>query len=215
MIPRWLLKSIFALFPEQPLKGLASEKVISSIPWQIVLGKCFRGFVLPVLEYCSAVWYSPADTHLKLLDRVVTGASFLTGGVFKRDLAHRRSVAVLFMLYKIRCNPMRPLYDALPEPYVPVRVTCGAVSGLRTLVRLLDAEPRSTTGLLFTCQYFSGTILVTPYSMVWDWRISRAGPIPFYWPSFKIPFCLLLFSLSLLSFNGLYCGSGVLGLIGC
>ena len=35
---------------------------------------CFRGFVLPVLEYCSAVWYSAADTHLKLLDGTVSGA---------------------------------------------------------------------------------------------------------------------------------------------
>ena len=33
-----------------------------------LLGRCFRGFVLPVLEYCSAVWCSAADTHLKLLD---------------------------------------------------------------------------------------------------------------------------------------------------
>ena len=31
----------------------------------------------------------PADTHLKLLDRVVSGASFLTGVVFERALAHR------------------------------------------------------------------------------------------------------------------------------
>ena len=49
--------------------------------WQVfhdglLLGRCFRCFVLPVLEYCSAVWCSAADTHLKLLDRVVNGASF-------------------------------------------------------------------------------------------------------------------------------------------
>ena len=41
--------------------------------WRMVhdrslLGRCFRGFVLPILEYCSAVWCSAADTHLKLLD---------------------------------------------------------------------------------------------------------------------------------------------------
>ena len=83
--------------------------------------------MLPVLEYCSAVWCSAADTRLRLLDRVVSGASFLTGGVFECDLAHRRSVVVLFMLYKIRCNPMHPLYGALPEPYVPVKVARGAV----------------------------------------------------------------------------------------
>ena len=54
-----------------------------------------------------------ADTHLKLLDRVVSGASFLTGGVFEFDIAPCQFVAVLCMLYKIRCNPMHPLYCAL------------------------------------------------------------------------------------------------------
>ena len=67
------------------------------------------------------------NTHLRILDRVVSGAIFLTGGVFECDLAHRRSVAVLCMLYKIRCNPMHPLCGALPVPYMPVRVTRGAV----------------------------------------------------------------------------------------
>ena len=67
--------------------------------WQVfhdrlLLGRCFKGFVLPVLEYCSAVLCSAADTHLRLLDRVVSGASFLNGGVFACDLAHRRSVSV-------------------------------------------------------------------------------------------------------------------------
>ena len=36
-----------------------------------LLGRCFRGFVLPVLEYWSAVWCSTADTHLKLLEQSV------------------------------------------------------------------------------------------------------------------------------------------------
>ena len=40
---------------------------------RLLIGRCFWGFVLPVLEYCSAVWYLAADTHLKLLDRVVSG----------------------------------------------------------------------------------------------------------------------------------------------
>ena len=64
-----------------------------------LLGRCFRGFVLPVLEYCSAVWCSAADTHLKLLDRAVSGPRFQTGGVFECDISHRRSLAVLCMLY--------------------------------------------------------------------------------------------------------------------
>ena len=52
--------------------------------WQVfhdrsLHGRCFRGFVLPVLEYCSVVWCSAADTHLRLLDRLFSGASFLSG----------------------------------------------------------------------------------------------------------------------------------------
>ena len=105
---------------------------------------------MPVLEYCSAVWSSVAD-NLKLLDRVASGASFLTGGVFEFDLAHRRSVAVLCMLYKIRCPPMHPLYGALPVPYVMVQVTRGTVMHIGTLMRLLAAEPSSIAGLLFPC----------------------------------------------------------------
>ena len=87
-----ILRKSFRVFHDRPL-----------------LERCFLGFVLPVLEYCSAVWCSAADTRLKLLDLVVSGARFLTGGVFECDIAHRRSVAVLCMLYKIRCNPMHPL----------------------------------------------------------------------------------------------------------
>ena len=82
---------------------------------------------MTVLEYCSAVWCSAADAHLRLLDRVVSGASFLTWGVLECDLALRRSVAVICMLHKIWCNSMHPLYGALPVPYVLVRVTRGAV----------------------------------------------------------------------------------------
>ena len=164
---------------------------------------------MPVLEYCSAVWCSAADTHLKLLDRVVSGACYLAGGVLNCNFSHRRSVAMLCMLYKIRCNPMHPLCGALPVPYVPVRVTRG------TLIahRYTYASPRCRTSqyrrLLFPSQYLSGTIWFTPYSMVRDWRVSRAGPIPFCWPS-----CSLLFLSSTIfpfsSFPRL-----VVGLIGC
>ena len=74
------------------------------------------GFCPAVLEYCSAVWCSAADSHIKLLDRAVSGARFLTRGVFCGDTAHRRSVSVLCMLYKIRYKAMHPLNGALPGP---------------------------------------------------------------------------------------------------
>ena len=83
---------------------------------KLLIWRCFWGYVLPVLEYCSAVWCSAADIHLKLLDRIVSGACFLAGGVLNCDLSHRCSVAVLCMLYKIRCSPKHPLCGALPVP---------------------------------------------------------------------------------------------------
>ena len=86
-----------------------------------LLGRCCPGFVLSVLEYCSAVWCSDTDTHLKLLDHAVSGAQFLTGGVYECDIAHRRSVAVLCMLNKIMLW-----------------------SRIGTLMHPLAAEPRST-----------------------------------------------------------------------
>ena len=54
--------------------------------------------MLPVLEYCSAGMVN-ADSHLKLLDRVVRSAGFLAGGVLELNLVHRRTVAELRMLF--------------------------------------------------------------------------------------------------------------------
>ena len=63
------------------------------------------------------MWCSAADTHLKLLDRAVSGPRFLTGGVFECEIAHRRSMVVLRVLYKIRCNLVHNLNGVLPGPY--------------------------------------------------------------------------------------------------
>ena len=51
----------------------------------------------------------------------------------------------------------------------------------------------------YTWQDHCGTILVTANSMVLNWRVSRAGPMLFL-HSCSLTFCLLLFSISLLSF---------------
>ena len=42
------------------------------------------------------------------------------------------------MLYKIRCDPVHPLNGSLPGPYVPARVTCGAL----VAHRYTYAQPR-------------------------------------------------------------------------
>ena len=79
------------------------------------------------------------------------------------------------MFYKIGCNPVHPLNGALPGPYVPERVERGALAHIGTLMHRLAADPCTTAGLLFHSRCPSGTILVTPYSMVWDWQVSRAS----------------------------------------
>ena len=48
---------------------------------------------------------------------------------------------------------------------------CFAICYTHTPILILAAEPRSNiAGVLFHFQYHCGTILVTPNSMLWDWR---------------------------------------------
>ena len=120
------------------------------------------------------------------------------------------------MLYKIRCNPVH-----LMVLYLDRMCQCGlhAVlwSHIGTLMHCLSAEPCSAAGFLLPSWCPSGTTLLTPFSMVWDWRVSRAGPVLLYWPKLLYAYYSLptlfpfLFFLSI----GWYCGAGVFGLIGC
>ena len=79
-------------------------------------------------------------------------------------------------------------------------------SHIGTLMRILAAEPRSTAGLLFPSQCPCETILLTLYSMVWDWRASRAGPIFIIGRSCSIPL-RAVFSFLFFPSTGWYCGA--------
>ena len=141
------------------------------------------------------MWCSAADTLLKLLDRAVSGGSFQTLGVFECDISHRRSVSVQCMLYDIRRNATHA-----PSKWCSTWTVCVSVGYLHAvrwshsgiLICNLDAEPRSTAGLLLPSQCPSGTILLALYSTVWDSRISRAGPMLLYWPKLLYPYYSLL-----------------------
>ena len=87
-------------------------------------------------------------------------------------------------------------------------------SHIGTLMRLLAAEPRCTARFLFLSHCPSGTNFLTPYSMVRDWRISRAGTMLFYWPKLLYP-CYSLTIFPFLFFLSIvwYCGAMVFGLI--
>ena len=80
-------KMKFEMYLRSVSRAASQRRGLLRKSWRVfhdisLLGRCFQGFVLPVFKYCSAVWCSAADTHLKLLDRPVSGARFLTGGVF-------------------------------------------------------------------------------------------------------------------------------------
>ena len=99
-------KMTFAKHLRSVSSAAAQKLGIMLKSWQefhdrLLLLRSFWSYVLTVLEYCSAVWCSAADSHLKLLDRVVRSAGFLARGVLE-CIAHRRSVAELCMLLKIK-----------------------------------------------------------------------------------------------------------------
>ena len=91
-------------------------------------------------------------------------------------------------------------------------------SHICTLMHRLAEVHRSTAGLLFPSWCPSGTILLTTYSMVWDWRVSRSGSMFFFGRSYyhNLPYYnLLVFSFLFFLSIGWYCGDGVFGLIWC
>ena len=94
---------------------------------QSVLKNCFNSFILPCFEYCSPVWSSAADSHLKLLDRNLNAIKFLIPDLHT-NLWHRRSISSLCMLYKIFHNPEHPMHSDLPNLYRPLRYTRGALN---------------------------------------------------------------------------------------
>ena len=156
------------------------------------LGDAFAVLSCQFGGYCSAVWCSAADTHLKVLDSALSGASFYLGvclsvtflivDMWQYCVCCIRSCVIRCTLLMVLC------LDRMCH--------CGLQSVLRlhigTLMRLLGAVPRSTAELLLPFQCPSGTILLTPHSMVGDWRVSRAGPMFFYWLKLLYPFYSLL-----------------------
>ena len=97
-------------------------------------------------------------------------------------------------------NPVHPLNGALPGPYVQCGLREVLWLHIDTPMHRITAESLSTAELLFPSLCPTGTIFLTSYLMVWDWLVSRAGPMLLIGPSCKIPTVVFYsFSLSLLS----------------
>ena len=85
------------------------------------------------------------------------------------------------MLYEIRCDPINPLYGAVHDTYT-VLASAGYARCFGCTHRYAHAPPRSNTSqyrMIFIPLYsmvYSNTIrwCIPLYSMVWDWRVSRA-----------------------------------------
>ena len=121
---RWLLRSIFALFREQHLKGLVCWG--SHGKYSII--DCFLGELSWFCHASFGVLFCIVmlgwPTHLELLDHVVSGASFLIVGVFW--------VLPCSILYVVQDHvypdpPSLWWSTTLHVQYVPVRVSRGAV----------------------------------------------------------------------------------------
>ena len=88
-----------------------------------LLLRCYYAFVLPILEYCSPVWGSAAEFHLRLLQRqVYSVARYCLDQTFW-SLCRRRHVAALCMLHKVNSNSNHCLRSELPSASVRVRHT--------------------------------------------------------------------------------------------
>ena len=120
-----LLRGTFVLFLLRLLKRLVYlENLLESLG---IMMRCFNSFILPCLEYCSPVWSSAADSHLKLLDKNLRACKFLIPNL-TISLQHRRFIISLCMLYKIFHNPSHSLHSELPNLFHPRRVTRGSLS---------------------------------------------------------------------------------------
>ena len=154
-------------------------------------------------------------THLKLLDPVVSSARSLTGYVFKCDIAHLCSVAVICTLYKSMCNPIHHHCCALPVPYVPVQVTRDDLIAHRYTY----APPRCRTSqhrkTFISISVSLRNDLANPVFDGVGLVGLKAVSTLFYWPKMLAPFLSLLPSISLLSFYRLVLWGWGLRTIGC
>ena len=137
---------------------------------------------------------------------------FFSWGCVWVCIPHRRSVAVLCMLHKSRCNPMHSLHGALPVPYVLVWVTRDAL------------VPYEYTNAVTCCRNsffisFALSLWNDLGDLVFD-GVGMAGlnhrAIVIYWPKQLFLFLFsTIFQFPVSLSLCWYCGAGVFGLIWC
>ena len=155
LIPIWLLRRIFARFPEQLLEGLVF---------------CCTHFLAegnPMYPCHGAkpVWYIPA---------LVTSGYFGCTTIYLYE--HILIWAYAYMSIYLYEHMLIWAYTYMSK-YLYEHILIWAY----TYMSLLALEPSKTKKLSCHSQYLCGTIFLTLYSKVWDWRVLRAGSVRFYW----------------------------------
>ena len=123
---------------------------------EAIIAKCFNSFLLPCLEYCSPVWSSGADSHLKLLDRVMSSVKFILPNI-NVDLWHRRKVSALCLLHKMYYSDKHSLHSSLPNLAIFSRNTRQAAT----------ANSVTFSGIRFNTNQFARSFLVAT-TRVWN-----------------------------------------------
>ena len=97
--------------------------------FNVIWGDTVCLMLLPILEYCSPVWGSAANSHLQLRERQVRAVARRCPDPSLIPLNHRHCVAGLCMLYKFYSDTNHCLHaDELSPDYLRERKTRAAVS---------------------------------------------------------------------------------------
>ena len=116
----------------------------------------------------------------------------------------------------IRCTLFMELYLCRMFQCGLLKVLNLVTPTVRIHVRRLAARPHSIAGILVHSQCLFGTILLTLYSMVQDWRVLRVGPMFFLLAqAARSPFVFYCFNSLFFLSIGWYCGYGTIDLLGC
>ena len=100
-------------------------------------GRHLRAYVLPPVECCSP----GARQQLRhIFDRAINVASGI-GGDASIDLAHRRSVGILSLFWKILHDSSHTMHSMMPGPYARSRDTRGVTSCMNWRCSHLERGP--------------------------------------------------------------------------
>ena len=201
LIPRWPLRSIFVLFTEQLLKDFLS----SGTPLERSMIDRFLGDAFGALSY--QIWSTFLQSSARLPIHTLnywTVQSVVSG--FKLEVSSGVTLLIVDQWQSCVCfiRSGVTLSTLLMVLYQDRICQCGLHpilwSHIGILMHRLAAEHRCTAGLLFLSRCPSGTILLTPYSMAWDWRVLRAGPMLFILAKLLYPYYNLLLFFPFSSF---------------